>query len=109
MRKALTEGEKELHNVARNAQVLQSYTRYDEWGFMCSSHATFLIDFYKMDCNEITKKDVYHLCSLSGNHFLVLSLVLQHVDVDTQTLQYLYHVYKENGEGKMNFQCKRGE
>lgn len=102
--KDITVTQRILHNFARNAWVLKSYTLYGEWGFiMCSSHTTFLTNLvYKLGCiDEITKKEVYHLRSLSGNRFFVLSLVLQYFDVDTQTLQYPYRVYREKIKEKI--------
>ncbi len=90
-----------VYNFARGGQLHREYTICDDWGFVnCICHSSFLVDLmYKLDqVDAIEMKEIYHIRSISGNRPLNFPPEVRYFDVETQTLEYPYHTYREKIE-----------
>lgn len=93
-----------LYNFARNERVLKEYVLCKEWGLLfCVSHSSFLTELmHKLDqIKEITEKELYLLRSTWMSSPISLPPKLKYFDVETQTLQYPYRVYREKIKEKI--------
>lgn len=94
-----------LYNFARGGRIYREYSLLEDWGLMgCICHPTFVIGLlHKLDqIEEITMKELYHLrsfppgiCYVGGHSEFV------YYDVEKQTLEYPYHVFKERIKEKL--------
>ena len=88
-----------LYNFARGARVYREYVICEDWGMMgCTCHRRFLTGLlYKLDnIGEIREKEMYQIRSIpAGKYFFFPRLELKYFDLDNQTLEYPYRVYKE--------------
>jgi hypothetical protein len=87
-----------LHNFARGERVYKEYSLYEDWGILiCLCHPLFLTDVIgKLDSiDHIKEKELYQLRSNSGKYYFGQPPPLQYYNIENQTLQYPYHVYKE--------------
>ena len=88
-----------LSNFAKGGRIHKEYTLCGDWGiagFM--SHPLFLTDLmHKLDqVEEIYEKELYHIRSFPpGVLYVGEHAEFNWYDVDTQTLEYPYHVFKE--------------
>lgn len=88
-----------VYNFGRDHRMHREYTICDEWGLIgCICHPLFVVNLlHKLDqIPEITQKELYHLRSYPPG----VSFVNQHstfdcFDIDTQTLEYPYHEFRE--------------
>lgn len=93
-----------LYNFARNERVLKEYVLCKEWGLLfCVSHSSFLTELmHKLDqIKKITEKELYLLRSTWKSSPVSLPPKLKYFDVETQTLQYPYRVYREKIKEKI--------
>lgn len=100
-----------LYNFARGERILKQHALYVEWGnncvwgsIRCTSHPSFLKDLmYKLDqVDYITEREVYPIRSFPHKrYFFSQPSEFKYFDVDTQTLEYPYHVYVEQIEEKL--------
>lgn len=88
-----------LYNFGRGGRLYRDYALCKDWGaigFVC--HPLFLTSLMnKLDkIDEIREKKVYQIRSVPPkNYVLVRPINLTWYDLETQTLEYPYHVYKE--------------
>lgn len=97
--------QKMLYNFGRGARLYKRYVLCEDWGMLtCFCHPLFLTDLmYKLDSiEEITKKELYQLRSLSGNLPIGLPCELKYYDFENQILKYPYPVYKEKIKEKLD-------
>jgi len=94
-----------LHNFARGGRLFREYSLYDDWGLMgCVCHPTFVVGLmHKLDqIDEIKEKELYHLRSFPpGISYVGEHSELIYYDVETQTLKYPYHVFREKIKEKL--------
>lgn len=93
-----------LCNFAKGARIHKRVMLCKTQGVIrCASHPLFLTDLmYKLDSvDEITEKEIYQQRSINGRYMLDQPLALQYFDVETQTLEYPYHVYEEKLKEKI--------
>jgi len=93
-----------VYNFARGGRLYREYSLCDDWGFVnCVCHPSFLVDLmYKLDhVDAIEMKEIHHIRSISGNRPLNFPPEVKYYDVETQTLEYPYHVYREKIEEKL--------
>jgi len=97
--------QKILYNFARNERVYREYVLCQDWGLISViSHRSFLTDLmYKLDhIPEIVEKELYQIRSIpAGEYYFFPHLQLKYFDVDTQTLEYPYRLYKETLKEKI--------
>ena len=96
--------ERILFNFAKNGRVYKEYVLCKDGGMIiCVCHHLFLRDvLHKLDqVNQIKEKELYPLRSITTEHQFSQSIVLKYYDFDEQTLEYPYHVYKEEIKGKL--------
>ncbi len=88
-----------LCNFARGERVYREYALFGKWGGLaCISHPLFLTDLMrKLDrIDEITEVELYPFRYISPEKSYISYLrEYKYFDVDTQTLEYPYAVYKE--------------
>ncbi len=88
-----------LHNFARGGRVYKEYMLCDDWGMIdCISHPLFLLDLmHKLDSiDQIKGKEIYHIRSIHhGVTYLGQFSEFKYFDVDSQTLEYPYRIFKE--------------
>ncbi len=97
-----------LYNFARGGRVHKEYAVSGDWGLIsCTSHPLFLTDLMsELDqIEEITEKEVYQTRSLRGNYFVRHFLSFTNFQVETQTLEYPYHLYREKIKEKLESEC----
>lgn len=91
--------QKIVYNFAKNERVYREYVLCQDWGLISVvSHRSFLTDLmYKLDhIPEIVEKELYQIRSIpAGDYYFFPHLQLKYFDVDTQTLEYPYSLYKE--------------
>jgi hypothetical protein len=94
-----------LYNFAKDSGIYREYSLYDDWGLIgCVCHPSFVLDLmHKLNqIEKIKKKELYHLRSFppgivyAGEH-----AEFKYYDVETQKLEYPYHVFKERIEEKL--------
>ncbi|MGD2247365.1 MAG: hypothetical protein PVF58_03095 [Candidatus Methanofastidiosia archaeon] len=94
-----------LCNFAKGARLYKEYTFYDNWGLIgCISHPAFLIGLmHKLDqIEEITKKELYQLRSFPpGIAYVGEYSEFTYYDVEEQTLEYPYGLFKEKIKEKL--------
>ncbi|MGD2247913.1 MAG: hypothetical protein PVF58_05865 [Candidatus Methanofastidiosia archaeon] len=95
-----------LHNFGTKARVLREYAFCGDWGYVgFESHPQFLMNIMgNLDhINEITDKELYHIRSNEKReqYYIANPPVLHYFDIDTQTLHYPYHVYRERIKEKI--------
>ena len=94
-----------LYNFARGGRIYREYTLYGEWGLIgCICHPRFFAGLmHKLDqVNEITKKELYHVRSTPpGIRYVGEHAEFTYFDVDTQTLEYPYGIFKEEIKEKL--------
>ena len=94
-----------LYNFARGGRVYKEYSFCDDWGLVgCVCHPHFVIDLmHKLDhVDVITEKELYHLRSFPpGIQYMGRHAEFTYFDVETQTLQYPYHIFKEKIKEKL--------
>ena len=93
-----------VYNFARGGRIHREYALCDDWGFVnCMCHPSFLVDLmYKLDhVDAIEMKEIYHIRNISGNSPLNFPPEVKYFDVETQTLEYPYHIYRERIEEKL--------
>ncbi len=94
-----------LYNFARGGWIHKEYALCDDWGLIgCISHPQFVLDLmHKLDqVEEIKKKELYHLRSFPpGIHYVGQHSEFKYYDVESQTLEYPYHVFKERIKEKI--------
>ena len=94
-----------LCNFARGGRIYREYTLCGDWGLIgCICHPQFVLDLmHKLDqVDEIKEKELYHVRSTPpGICYVGQRAEFIHFDVDTQTLEYPYHVYKEKIKEKI--------
>ena len=104
----ITLTERILANFARGARVYKEYVLCEEGGFIfCFSHPSFLKDLmHNLDhFDEITEREVYPVRGFPyGKYFFSRPMTLDYYDVDSQTLNYPYSVYKEKIREKIECQ-----
>lgn len=95
-----------LCNFARGGRIHKEYTLCDDWGAIgCISHPLFVIDLmHKLDqVDEIKKKELYHIRSFTpGMSYVGQYSEFEYYDVETQTLEYPYRIFKEKIEEKLD-------
>ena len=95
-----------LYNFGRGGRLYRDYVVCEDWGsigFVC--HPLFLTGLMnKLDkINEIREKKVYQIRSVPPKKYiLVRAAHLTHFDVETQTLEYPYHFYRERIKEKVD-------
>lgn len=94
-----------LHNFARGGRIYREYSLCDDWGLIgCICHPQFVLDLmHKLDrVDEIEKKELYHLRSFPpGICYVGEHAEFVYYDVERQTLEYPYHVFKEKIKEKL--------
>lgn len=93
-----------LYNFAKGARVYKEYVVCEDWGSIrCICHPLFLTDLMgKLDSiDEIKEKELFQLRSVPKKYSVTLPPELQYFDIDTQTLYYPYHIYKEKIKEKI--------
>jgi hypothetical protein len=93
-----------IHNFARGERIYKEYLLYDDWGMLvCMSYPPFLTGLlYRLDqIDKITDKELYQVRSNSGKYWFSRPLELKYYDFDEQTLEYPYHVYREQMKEKL--------
>jgi DNA-binding Lrp family transcriptional regulator len=94
-----------LYNFARGGRVYKEYVLCEEWGqITCICHPKFLTGLmHGLDrIDEITGKELYQLRAVPrGSPLYNQSPKLLYFDVETQTLEYPYHVYREKIKEKL--------
>ncbi|MBU7016106.1 MAG: hypothetical protein HXS44_01250 [Theionarchaea archaeon] len=94
-----------LHNFGRGGRLYREYVLCDDGGMIgCLCHPVFLTDLMlKLDkIEEIREKKLYHLRSFPpGILYVGENAELDHYDVDTQTLVYPYHLFRERIKKKI--------
>lgn len=88
-----------LHNFGRGGRLYREYVLCDDGGMIgCMCHPVFLTDLMlKLDkIVEIKEKRLYHLRSFPpGIQYIGENTELDYYNVDTQTLEYPYHLFRE--------------
>jgi len=88
-----------LYNFGRGGRLYRDYVLCEDWGsigFIC--HPQFLTSLMnKLDrIKEIREKKVYQIRSVPPKKYIFVQIPsLKYFDIDKQTLEYPYHVYKE--------------
>ncbi len=100
-----------VHNFARGERVYKQYALYEGWGDIntwgcvgCISHPMFLKDLmHKLDAvDKIVEREVYQIRSFPHKkYYFSQPTRLNYFDVETQTLEYPYHVYEEKIKEKI--------
>jgi DNA-binding Lrp family transcriptional regulator len=100
-----------VHNFARGERINKQCALHEGWGDIniwgsvgCASHPLFLKDLmHKLDAvEEIVEKEVYQIRSFPHKkYFFSQPSRLDYYDVETQTLEYPYHVYEEKIKEKI--------
>lgn len=100
-----------VHNFARGERVLKQCTLFGGWGDItlwgnvgCTSHPLFLKDLmHKLDLvEEITEREVYQIRSFPHKkYYFSQPSRFDYYDIETQTLEYPYHVYEEKIKEKI--------
>ncbi len=94
-----------LFNFARGGRIHREYTLYDGWGLMgCIAHPQFVFDLmHNLDrMDEIEEKELYHLRSFPpGIVYVGDHSEFRYFDVETQTLEYPYQVFREKIKEKL--------
>ncbi|KYK37176.1 MAG: hypothetical protein HXS46_12830 [Theionarchaea archaeon] len=93
-----------LCNFAAGARVYKHYVLCEDWATLtCVCHPSFLTDLmHNLDqIVEIRGKELYPLRSLSKSSTFTLPSNFDYFDVDTQRLEYPYHVYREKIKEKL--------
>lgn len=92
-------------NFAKGSRVLKEYSLCGDWGRIgVISHPQFLTGLMqKLDTrDEITRKELYQLRSIPNKgRIFDQPLVFKYFDVDKQTLEYPYHIYREQIRKKL--------
>lgn len=101
----ITATQRMLCNFARGGRLYREYSLYDDWGLMgCVCHPAFAIGLMqKLDQREeIAEKELYHLRSFPpGILYVGEHSEFRYYDVETQTLEYPYHVFRRKIEEKI--------
>ncbi|MGD2248313.1 MAG: hypothetical protein PVF58_07880 [Candidatus Methanofastidiosia archaeon] len=88
-----------VYNFGRDCRIHREYTLCDKWGLIgCICHPLFVVDLlHKLDqIPEITEKELFHLRSYPpGASFVGQHSRFDCFDIDTQTLEYPYHEFRE--------------
>ncbi|KYK33232.1 MAG: hypothetical protein HXS46_02505 [Theionarchaea archaeon] len=94
-----------LYNFARGGRIYREYTLCDSWGQIgCICHPAFVIGLmHRLDqIEEIMMKELYHLRSFPpGIRYVGGHSEFVYYDVETQTLEYPYHIFKEKIKEKL--------
>ena len=100
-----------VHNFARGERVSKQCGLYVGWGDIniwgsasCTAHPSFLKDLmHKLDAvEEIVEREVYQIRSFPHKkYFFSQPSRLDYYDVETQTMEYPYHVYEERIKEKL--------
>ena len=94
-----------VYNFARGGRIHREYGFCGDWGMMgCISHPQFVVDLmHKLDViEEIKWKELYILRSFtSGVQYAGKYSEFDYFDVETQTLEYPYDVFREKIEKKL--------
>jgi hypothetical protein len=97
--------QKILCNFAKDSRIFREYALCDDWGMIgCICHPLFLTDLmHKLDLiDEIKKKELYHVRSIPpGIRYVGEHSEFEYYDVDTQMLEYPYHVFREQIKEKL--------
>ena len=96
--------QKILYNFARKERVYKECFFCKKWGVIhCVCYPPFLADLmYKLDkIDEIEKKELYQIRSISGDSAFDVPFRFDYFDVDEQTLKFPYKVYKEKIKEKL--------
>jgi len=97
--------QKILCNFGRGGRLYRDYVLCEDWGsigFIC--HPSFLTGLMnKLDkIKEIREKKVYQIRSVPPEKYIFVQITnLKYFDVETQTLEYPYHLYKEKIKEKL--------
>jgi hypothetical protein len=100
-----------LCNFAKGARIYKEYVLCGEWGMLfCLSHPSFLADIMnKLDkIDQIKNKEFYQLRSVP-THYRSYSRLpeIKYYNIDEQTLEYPYDVYKERIREKIEIDVER--
>lgn len=94
-----------LCNFAKGERVFKLYTLCDDWGFIsCSSHPLFLKDLMGNldEIEEITQKEIFPKRSFPPRRYCIDHMPeYTYFDFETQTMEYPYHVYREEIKEKI--------
>jgi len=94
-----------LFNFARGGRIYREYALYGDWGLMgCVCHPAFVTGLmHRLDqIEEITRKELYHLRSVPpGIAYVGEHSEFKYYDIETQKLEYPYHLFKEKIEEKL--------
>jgi DNA-binding Lrp family transcriptional regulator len=100
-----------VHNFARGERVSKQCGLYVGWGDIniwgsvnCTAHPSFLKDLmHKLDAvEEIVEREVYQIRSFPHKkYYFSQPSRFDYYDVETQTLEYPYHVYEEKIKEKL--------
>ncbi len=100
-----------LFNFARGGRIYREYSIYDDWGlmgFIC--HPAFVVGLmHKLDqIEEIKEKELYHLRSIPpGMCYVGEHSEFRYYDLETQTLEFPYHVFREKIKEKLENELGR--
>ncbi|MBU7026069.1 MAG: hypothetical protein HXS48_03930 [Theionarchaea archaeon] len=94
-----------LCNFAKGGRIYREYSLRGDWGLIgCICHPQFVIDLmHKLDqVDEIKEKELYHKRSFPpGIRYVGEYTEFTYYDVDTQTLEYPYGIFKERVKEKL--------
>ena len=94
-----------LCNFARGGRIHREYTICDDWGMMgCISHPLLVVDLMQNldEIGEIKEKEMYQIRSISlGVQYAGKHTEFKYFDVETQTLEYPYHLFREKIKEKI--------
>ncbi|MGD2248756.1 MAG: hypothetical protein PVF58_10155 [Candidatus Methanofastidiosia archaeon] len=86
-----------LYNFGKESRIYKHYVFNENWGILCCvSHPLFFPNLLqKLDMDVIQGKELYQIDSIIGMTPIDLPTELKCFNMENQTLEYPYQVYKE--------------